>query len=421
MTKKTVKVKGSKVKAHERKTSNGGKTQVKSHRRAPHSRNVSVADLEKIATEIDRDLAQEMFHERSDHAKQMDLSIEANLMFAVPNKYWAGNINRSDIWAIDGFQPPITDKYPKTGLPYQLVEYKGIIFEADAGGVFKPQLKILSIDPFDEKCQDRFEKETGKNALWRGRVTKAFKAWLKEQEKERKMERIATKMQHGTRYTDLNLIEIRDLYNDLDVTKEELQQIFIHLANMHYSGAPARSFTKQVQEFHDHIFHDQLEAAIRKARRPPIDPARQKQGGRQYIKDAKKGTGLAKTNIRNALNALGRGDISDASIVDKMRAWDYKSGDRAFVGDIVEDLIEKFKEGDDPDTDIYDPKAMEAQELKEWESMKEYYEKGALEQYEDMLLTQGHDDKTIDKALKDYVDTGTMMPMEEIAFEEIIW
>jgi len=58
MTKRTVKVKGSKVKAHERKTTNGSKTRVKAHSRNPHTRQVQTGlDLfAGIKKEIEKDL-----------------------------------------------------------------------------------------------------------------------------------------------------------------------------------------------------------------------------------------------------------------------------------------------------------------------------------------------------------------------------
>jgi len=55
MTKKTVKVKGSKVKAHERKNPDGSKSRVKSHKRAPHKRQVQSSLFGEIEKDIVKD------------------------------------------------------------------------------------------------------------------------------------------------------------------------------------------------------------------------------------------------------------------------------------------------------------------------------------------------------------------------------
>ncbi len=44
--------------------------------------------------------------------------------------------------------------------------------------------KVELIDKYYEEDLKRFKKETGKNAIWRGKITQAFKDWLREQYKE---------------------------------------------------------------------------------------------------------------------------------------------------------------------------------------------------------------------------------------------
>jgi len=342
----------------------------------------------------------------------MDEGRDAKKMFAVPNRFWARDMAQSDIWGIDGFDAPEVTEKPTSGSPYQVVKYRGIIYVADEDGRYSPQIDVKPLNPHDKKYITEYEGETGKQALKDGTVTKNYFNWLNERKKPDIKRHIADELTIKDRdwsEKGVDLIKIKELYENLDVSKEDLKKIFIHMANNHYAGPETENFTKKVAKFHDHIYQNTLDDMIKRARKGTPTLEQIQAGERAYIKQAKQGTGLPVRNVRNILERKGYGHISEAVIVDALRSGDYRSGKTDFAYDIATDVIAEFKRGEQVDTDIVEIKEFERAMEKEQAKMKGYYERRAIEDYIDHLYDQGYSEKEVKKHLKKYGETGAIV------------
>jgi hypothetical protein len=67
------------------------------------------------------------------------------------------------------------------------------------------------IDSEDKKLMEKFEASTGKNAIWRGKITKGYLEWKKKQTGKKKKQLTTTQT-----YKDSTIVEIRKIYSMLE-------------------------------------------------------------------------------------------------------------------------------------------------------------------------------------------------------------
>ena len=221
-----------------------------------HFRKIKVSSTnEAIRDEIKFGKAKNLFENRSERSQKMDLRHNSRIMFAVPNRLWANAPNRYDIWGLDGYNPPEVEKLPEKGLPFQVVRYKNEIYQTNAKGKFiRPDIKIIDLKPYDEKTQERFEKEhPGKNAIWNDKITKSFQKWM---DKNGELEEIAGKLNYKNPHN--KLYQMQELYNSINLSEKDMKKMMLQLYNKVYVSE-AKSYTKDFMEFYEHRYDDKLE------------------------------------------------------------------------------------------------------------------------------------------------------------------
>ncbi len=321
-------------------------------------------EIEKREQILSKEWAENFFENRSSRSKTMDRKKNSRVMFATPNRLWAAATNQFDIWGLDGYNPPEVDKLPTQGLPFQVVKFNGKIYAANKKGKFsqpeinlddletKPEKKITrkkkSEKKFDEKKydvmnkekQDIFIEETGKNAIWHGKITKAYKKWLKN---ERRQEEIADKLN----YTNSNnrLFKIREYYEKLNLSEEELKEVMFKLYNNVYQNK-IKSYTKDFNEFYNQRYHENLERKINveknRIKEKNKDPERVRRGKENYYK---KNSEFRLMNLMDILNARGYYGFDISSLRGTMNEL-YKSRDLDIINTYIKDNL-KGKQLDD--------------------------------------------------------------------------
>jgi len=132
MRKKTVKVKGSKVKAHARQNPDGSKSRVKAHKRDPHQREVKSNPFGGIEREIEKDLDDEIESEVA-HRKTIIWIMKKDLdkfinEFKSLNDVEIKDIKSSNLYeGIDWGQQEVTIKYSDLECPECGTTPKGIV------------------------------------------------------------------------------------------------------------------------------------------------------------------------------------------------------------------------------------------------------------------------------------------------------
>lgn len=305
--------------------------------------------------------AREFFEKRSPTQKEIDLGIEARMMFAVPNQLWLNIPNIVDIWGIDGFEPPIVAFLPKNPLPYQIVSYKDEIWVANEKGKFttpekdlqdiekyqKPPKPAKKKDPFKdydtETRRKQFEKSSKKNAVWNNKTTKQYTTWLKE---EYEFEVIAKQLSLKT--SPLKLGELKELYMSLNLSDEKLKKVMFKVYNNKYK-TEIHSYTKDFQDFYDRRYYDLLEGKIKeeenRLKKLSADPKKKKEAKLRYYSKAM--VNFRFPTVRDMLISQGNTVVSDFDIKDTLNAYPKWENQ-----DIVDDLIERYKAGDLIDSDI---------------------------------------------------------------------
>ena len=263
-------------------------------------------EIERKEQILSKEWANNFFENRSSRSKTMDRKKDTRIMFATPNRLWADNPNQFDIWGLDGYNPPEVNKLPTQGLPFQVVKFNGKIYAANKNGKFSnPEINLDDIETkpekllthkkkigkkFDEKKYDsmnegkqqKFIEETGKNATWRGKITKTYKKWLK---KEFKKEEIAEKLNYVN--SSNKLFKIKEYYAKLSLSDEELKEVMFKLYNKVYQNK-IKSYTKDFNEFYNQRYYENLERKINaeknRIKEKNKDPERVKRGKENYYK-----------------------------------------------------------------------------------------------------------------------------------------
>ncbi len=321
-------------------------------------------EIERKEQILSKEWADNFFENRSSRSKTVDRKKNARVMFATPNRLWADKPNQFDIWGLDGYNPPEVDKLPTQGLPFQVVKFKGSIYAADKKGKFsqpeinlddletKPEKKITrkkKLDKeFDEKKYDVMNKEkqqifieeTGKNAIWRGKITKAYNQWLKN---EQRTEEIADKLN----YTNSNnkLFKIREYYEKLNLSEEELKDVMFKLYNNVYQNK-IKSYTKDFKEFYNQRYSENLERKINveknRIKEKNKDPERVRRGKENYYK---KNSEFRLMNLMDILNARGYYGFDLDSLRGTMNEL-HKSRDLDIINTYIKDNLKGKQIGD---------------------------------------------------------------------------
>ncbi len=283
-----------------------------------------IKEIERKEQILSKKWAEDFFEKRSPRSKTMDRKKDTRIMFATPNRLWADKPNQFDIWGLDGYNPPEVNKLPTQGLPFQVVKFNGKIYAADKKGKFsnpeinlddleaKPGKKIIhkkksgekldekKYDSMNEEKQQKFIEETGKNAIWRGKITKTYKKWLK---KEHKKEIIADKLNYVN--SNNKLFKIKDYYEKLNLSDEELKDVMFKLYNKVYQNK-IKSYTKDFNEFYNQRYYENLERKINveknRIKEKNKDPERVRRGKENYYKEDSE---FRLMNLMDILNAKG--------------------------------------------------------------------------------------------------------------------
>lgn len=370
-----------KVKKHTRVLHDGKKTSVKRHHRE-----IKIPLLNKMFKErITKGDATKLFEKRSEKSKKMDVNKSSKRMFAVPNRMWAEAPNIYDIWGLDGFDPPEINELPLLGLPFQIVRFNGKKYTADRSGIFtllkektkktkkskekteKQEIKPIKYDPMDKEKQEKFEEITNKKAIWNGKTTKVYRKWL---EKESELEYLSKKLDY-TKNTN-KLYEIQELYNKLNLNKEDLKKLMLKLYNNVYKNK-IESYTKDFNEFYDHRFYDNIERKIRveekRLKKLQKDPKKSKEASERY-----ESSELRLYNIMSQMESKGYFDFNINEIRGKMK---HLKDD-----EIIHDLIEELhSEGGDIGEGEVDYTSSDKKETQKHEAMRGYYEQRAHDEY----------------------------------------
>lgn len=317
--------------------------------------------------------AKAIFEQRPIRSQKMDIRYNSKTMFAVPNKMWADAPNRFDIWGLDGYDAPAVSSLPDIGLPFQVVKYQNEIYKANARGYFtKPDIKIVKLDPMDPTNQKQFEQENpGKNAIWANKTTRVYEIWLN---KNAKLEDIATKLDYTSPKN--KLYETRELYNSLNLSREDQKKMMLRLYNKVYENK-AKSYTKDYMEFYEHRYDDNLEGKIRseetRLKEKLKDPAKSEKAKEQY-----KTSELRLYNLMAMVESKGYYDYNIKALRETM--LELKNGEN---DEIVGDFIKTFKDeyGTDSDMLYID----EGKTTKDYTKMREYYEQKSYDEYLEYL------------------------------------
>lgn len=341
-----------------------------------YDRNQKFRQFKNISMEKGR----EFFDKRSPTQQEIDLGIEARMMFVLPNELWLNIPNVVDIWGIDGYDPPIVDFLPPNPLPFQIVEYKDEFWVANAKGKFttpekkredieKYQKPIKEVIEFDtEEKRKTYEKITKKNAIWNNKITSQYKKWLKQ---DRDYEVLADKL--SLTGSDLTLAELRDFYNSLKLSDKELRKVMFKVYNNKYKDNIS-SYTKDFQDFFDRRYYDLLESKIQaeknRLKELQKDPKKVKRSKEQYHTQAM--FNFRFPIIRKMVNSQKYTNISDFNIEDTLKSYP-KWEDQ----DIVDDLIERYNAGELIDSDVREEQEDIAREEAQW---KEQYSRWAQQE-----------------------------------------
>ena len=247
-----------------------------------HTKNIRISDIdEKTKERIKLGKAKNLFEDRSERSRKMDIRQDSKKMFAFPNRLWYDTPNRYDVWGLDGFVAPEVKDLPERGLPFQVVTFKNEIYTADAKGIYNaPEIVVIELDHSPE-TQEQYEKETGKNAIWHDKTTKGYKNWLK---KNSELEEIADRLNYNNLHRN-KLYKIKELYESLNLSKEDEKEMILKLYNKTHKRNIG-SYTKTFWEFYNHIYEDELDRKInsetRKQKDRMKDPKKAKQQKERY-------------------------------------------------------------------------------------------------------------------------------------------
>ena len=117
------------VKEHEREYPSGKVATVRKHNR-------EVPFDPKKFEPLDQKWAQSFIKKRH-HETHPDTLNTSRIVFAYPNKLWAENPEKYDVFNLDCDQVPEYNSVPKKALPNQIIKVKGKFYYGTLDGSFK--------------------------------------------------------------------------------------------------------------------------------------------------------------------------------------------------------------------------------------------------------------------------------------------
>lgn len=322
----------------------------------------------------------------------MDLKRSSRIMFVVPNRIWASAINKYDIWGIDSSRdPPEYNALPTNPLPFEVVKVKGRIYVADKRGDFKvakrkgkqkkpEQIEGIPLQLLEKKLYKikpaeywvkKFEKETGKKAIYQKRITKNYTEWLRN---EYRLENVAEDLNYKDPHN--KLWKIKEYYEQLDLPEKELKKVMFKVYNKIYKDQ-IHSYTKDYNEFYNRRFYNKVErdlnALKRKQREKMKDPLKQKRSQERF-----KTGGLRHYKLMQKLDKL-QYVYSPLEVKAKMK---YLKDDE-IIADVLAQMQDPY--GSDIGAGQVDWEQIEEQKRKEWGELEAHYSQKAYEDYLEQL------------------------------------
>ncbi len=204
-------------------------------------------------------------------------------------------------------------------------------------------------------------------------TTQKYKKWIIQEKKELKLENKLTDIANtlNINYNKIKLIEIRDIYDTLKGTENELKRIMFKVYNDFYSH-PISSYTTKFYDFYNGgyiaLLNSKIQSERNKIKRMNKDPKKQQIALNKYY--SLESVNLRILTIRKMLVKQDYTVITDFDIENLLNAYPkWKNHD------IINELITQYNEGGLIDSDIVEIDELYEREAKQLEIMREFYEK----------------------------------------------